>query len=152
MEPVSISADKSLLDTDFVHRFLSEQTYWAKGISAEIVNRSIENSICFGVYLNNKQIGFARTITDQATFAYLADVFILPEHRGRGLSKELVKFILAYPQLQGLRRWVLLTADADGLYKQFGFEKPDNPERYMEIRNPNIYPSAPKESHAGPKT
>ena len=139
MSLVTISADKSLLDIDFVHHFLSEQTIWAKGISEDIVKRSIKNSICFGVYLNHKQIGFARVISDEATFAYLADVFIIPDFRGEGYSKELVKFIMAYPQLQGLRRWVLLTADAHGLYRKFGFENSEYPDRFMEIRNPYIY-------------
>ena len=139
MTGLQISTDQSLIDFHFVYQSLSKQTVWAKGISKETVMISIENSVFFGVYLNDQQIGFARVITDQATFAYLADVFITPEHIGKGFSKELINYIVNYSPLQGLRRWVLVTADAHGLYKPFGFKKPENPENYMEIRNTNVY-------------
>lgn len=129
-----ISDDKKKLDLDVVHRFLSEEAYWCKNIPIEIVKRSIDNSLCFGVYQGSNQVGFARVITDMATFGYLADVFILPEHRGKGLSKQLVAFIKAYPALQGLRRMMLFTLDAHSLYTQFGFAPVENPENLLAIK------------------
>jgi len=134
-----ISTDKSLLDFDRVHKYLSEDSYWAQGMPVETLRKVIENSICFGVYFQKQQVGFATVITDKATFAYIGNVFILPEHRGHGLSKWLMQTILAYPELQGLRRWSLATADAHGLYKQFGFTEISRPDRWMEIYNPGIY-------------
>jgi GNAT superfamily N-acetyltransferase len=134
----SISTDKDLLNVDHIHSFLS-QTYWAEGIPREIVAKSIEGSMCFGVYHKENQVGFARMITDQATFAYLADVFITPTHRGKGLSKWLVETILSHPELQGLRRILLATRDAHGLYEQFGFTPLTIPERWMNIHFPNVY-------------
>jgi N-acetylglutamate synthase-like GNAT family acetyltransferase len=131
-----ISTDQSLLDMDMIYKYLSQDSYWAKGIQSERVKRAIENSLCFGVYQHNKQIGLARIITDKATFAYLCDVFILPEFRGNGLSKWLMQSIVAYPDLQGLRRWSLATADAHGLYSQFGFTPISKPEVWMEIYKP----------------
>ncbi|MGX5689227.1 GNAT family N-acetyltransferase [Arcticibacter tournemirensis] len=136
---IAISADKSMLDIPLIHRYLSEQSYWAKNIPLETVERSIENSLCFGVYSESRQVGFARVITDCATFAYLADVFVLPEYRKKGLSKQLLAFIREYPALQGLRRWMLGTADAHGLYRKFDFSGLAHPERLMEISVPNIY-------------
>jgi N-acetylglutamate synthase-like GNAT family acetyltransferase len=133
-----ISTDKSLLQLDVIHDFL-KNSYWAKNIPIEIVKKSIEHSICFGVYLDDKQIGFARVMTDQATFAYLADVFIIKEQQGKGYSKELMKFIMAHAELQGLRKFLLATADAHGLYKQFGFKELAKPERVMEITITDIY-------------
>lgn len=135
-----ISTDKSLLNVPLIHNFLS-QSYWAKNIPLATVEKSIENSMCFGLYINStkQQIGFARMITDNTTFAYLADVFILPEHQGQGLSKWLMEHIIEHPQLQGLRRIVLVTADAHGLYQQFGFTELTNPERFMHKHQPNIY-------------
>ena len=130
----SISIDKKKLDIKVIHQFLSQEAYWCKNIPVEIVQRSIENSLCFGVYLADDQVGFARVITDLATFGYLADVFILPEHRGKGLSKQLMAFIMAYPALQGLRRMMLVTLDAHRLYKQFGFEPIENPENLLSIK------------------
>lgn len=127
----SISTDKLLLQPDVIHRFLTT-SYWAEGISKDRVLTRINNSLCFGVYYNNQQIGFARLITDFDSFAYLADVFILPEHRGKGLSKQLMEFILSYPELPKLRRWLLATRDAHGLYKQYGFTSLAIPERWME--------------------
>jgi GNAT superfamily N-acetyltransferase len=139
MENITITTDKSTLNISLIHKFLSEESYWAKGISLELVARSIKNSLCFGVYDKDRQIGFARVITDYTTFAYLADVFIVSEYRRKGISKELINYIKSYPELQGLRRWVLATADAQGLYKKFGFSALSHPERFMEIRNQNIY-------------
>lgn len=122
-----------------IHGFLSTQAYWCLNIPFAIFKRSAENSLCFGVYQSDRQVGFARIITDYATIAYLGDVFILPEHRGKGLSKRLVGEIMAHPDLQGLRRWMLLTSDAHGLYRQFGWKSIANPDRFMEIANPDIY-------------
>ena len=138
----SVSTDKSKLDLPLIHTFLSTQAYWSLNIPFATVKRSIENSLCFGVYQGDRQVGFARVITDFATIAYLGDVFILPEHRGKGLSKLLVGEIMAHPELQGLRRWMLLTSDAHGLYRQFGWKTIAGPDRYMEIANPDIYKSS----------
>ena len=135
----SINAEESKLDLEFVFAFLSTESYWAKGISREIFTKSVENSLCFGVYLENKQIGFARVITDYATFAYLADIFIEKSYRKQGLSKWLIQTILNYSPLKNLRRWMLATADAQNLYKQFGFVNLSNPQRFMQIFNP--YPT-----------
>ena len=132
----SISSDNNQLDLDFVFRFLTDEAYWAKGITREIFNKSVENSFCFGVYLENKQIGFTRVITDYATFAYLADIFIDKIYRKQGLSKWLIQTILNHPELQNLRRWMLATADAQHLYQQFGFANLSNPQRFMQIFNP----------------
>jgi GNAT superfamily N-acetyltransferase len=137
--PYSISTDKHKLDINVIHDFLSKESYWAKNIPLELVQRTIDGSLCFGVYHGDKQVGFARVITDKATFAYLADVFIKQEYRGQGLSKFLVRTILDYPELQGLRRWMLVTADAHGLYKQFGFGPMDDTSRLMQIHNPDAY-------------
>lgn len=134
-----ISTDKSKLNLHVIHKFLSEDSYWSKNIPIEIVKKGIENSLCFGVYYNDVQIGFARMITDYASFAYLADVFILHDHRGKGLSKWLMKEILDHPDLKDLRRIMLATADAHELYKKFGFTSPAKPERIMEIHKPNVY-------------
>ncbi len=135
-----ISTDRSKLDVDVIHRFLA-RSYWAEGIPRETVMRSIENSLCFGVYDNARQIGFARVISDFATYAYLADVFILEPYRERGLGKELMASIMAHPDLQGLRRWSLGTRDAQGLYAQFGFRPVVNTlaRTVMEILDPEIY-------------
>jgi len=129
-----ISTDKSLLDIDVIYNFLS-RSYWAEGRPSEIVRKSIKNSLCFGVYLNKNQIGFARVVTDYATFAWIADVFILEEYRGKGYSKQLLKTILEYPELVNLKRWILATKDAHKLYSRFGFDQLKNPERFMEIIN-----------------
>ena len=128
---IEISTDPSRLDLDTIHRWLSEETYWARGRSRELMQRSFDNSICFGAYLGDRQVGFARVVTDRATFAWMADVFIAGEHRGRGYGKALVAAVLAYPELQGLRRWLLATKDAHGLYAQNGFDVvPDG--RFMQ--------------------
>ncbi len=135
----SISSDKKKLDLVFIHQWLSGSSYWAKKIPFEIVEKSVRYSLCFGVYFEDRQIGFARVTTDFATFAYIADVFIIEEFRGKGLSKRLMETILAHPELQGLRRWVLATLDAHGLYEKSGFRPLKNPQRFMEINEPEIY-------------
>lgn len=131
-----ISTDKTKLDLNVIRRFL-DGSYWAKGRSVETIRRSIENSIAFGVYKDDRQIGFARVITDYATFAWIADVFIIEEFRGRGLSKWLMEVIIGHPELQGFRRWVLATKDAHELYRKFGFVELKKPERWMERHDPN---------------
>ncbi len=133
-----ISTDCSKLDVQAIHAFLTE-SYWAKNIPFETVERSIENSLCFGVYDGDRQVGFARVITDYTTFAYIADVFILESHRGMGLSKWLMECIIKDPELQGLRRWLLATRDAHGLYRQIGFTELKAPERWMQIHDPDVY-------------
>lgn len=134
----AISTDPARLDLDRIHAVLTA-SYWAGGISHEIVRRSIERSLPFGVYHDGEQVGFARVITDFATFAYLADVFVLDAWQGRGLGAWLVETIMAHPELQGLRRWMLLTRDAHGLYRKFGWTAPARPEAYMEKWDPEIY-------------
>lgn len=129
---IEISTDADRLDLDMIHRWLSEESYWAQGRPRELMQRSFDNSICFGAYLEDRQVGFARVVTDRTTFAWLADVFILDEYRGRGYGKALVAAVLAHPELQGLRRWLLATRDAHGLYAQSGFV-PVPPERFMEL-------------------
>jgi N-acetylglutamate synthase-like GNAT family acetyltransferase len=133
-----ISTEKEKMDIDLIHSFLT-RSYWAEGISKEIVRRSIEGALCFGVFENEKQIGFARMITDRATFAYLADVFIIDEYRGLGLSKWLMEVIMSHPDLQGLRRLMLATRDAHELYKKFGFTSLNNVDRWMHIHYPDVY-------------
>lgn len=127
-----------MLDVGLIHRVLTT-SYWAEGIPMDIVRRSIENSICFGLYESGKQIGFARATTDAATFAYIADVFIVAEKRGNGFSKFLMQGLLEHPQLQGLRRILLATKDAHSLYEKSGFKIISNPERWMHVYNPEVY-------------
>ena len=134
----TISTSKEKLNISYIHQFLA-QSYWAENIPIEIVQRSIEGAVCFGVYDGDQQIGFARVITDKATVAYLADVFIDEQYRGRGLSKWLMKTIMSHPELQGFRNWFLGTRDAHGLYAQFGFSPLENPERIMRKNVPDIY-------------
>jgi GNAT superfamily N-acetyltransferase len=131
-----ISTDKQKLNVDLIFEYLDKQSYWGKGMPEEKLRIALENSICFGVYKNSAQVGLARVITDKATFAYLCDVFILEEHRGIGLSKWLMQTILSHQDLQGLRRWSLATADAHGLYSQFGFSVINNPDNWMQIHTP----------------
>ena len=134
-----ISTDRSRLNLDVIFGFLTN-CYWSKGIPREVVARSIEHSLCFGVYDGSgAQVGFARVISDFATIAYLGDVFILESHRGRGLSKWLMECITQHPDVQGLRRWILLTRDAHELYKKFGFTPLKAPERYMELHRADVY-------------
>ena len=130
-----ISTDKNKIDTDYVHGFLT-QSYWSPGVPRETVKKAMQNSLCFGVYDNGRQIGYARMVTDTATFDYLADVFIVENYRGKGLGKWLVKVILAHPELQGLRRIILATRDAHSLYSQFGFVPFATPERWMVFSPP----------------
>ena|ERR1700739_1370236 len=139
MSDYSISTDKTKLQLDVVYNYLSVESYWAKNIPLETVKKSIEGSLCFGVYFKDKQVGFARVISDYATFAYLADVFILEPHRGKGLSKKLMVEIMKHPKLQGLRRFSLATRDAHSLYAQFGFKPLAKPESIMEIKFDNFY-------------
>jgi GNAT superfamily N-acetyltransferase len=129
----TIDTDKAKLQIDVIHRYLSRDAYWSNNIPRHLVVRAIEHSLCFGAYSGDAQVGFARVVTDFAVFAYLADVFVLPEHRGRGVSKLLMRTIREHPELQGLRRWSLVTRDAHGLYRQFGFRELANPERHMEL-------------------
>jgi GNAT superfamily N-acetyltransferase len=129
-----IATDRAKLDVNYIHYFLSKESYWAKNIPIEIVKTSIEGSLCFGVYYQAKQIGFARVITDYATFGYLADVFIDKDFRGKGLSKELMKFIMEQDMIKKLRRFMLATLDAHSLYAQFGFESQEGNKRFMSIK------------------
>ncbi len=133
-----ITTDSALFNLEYIHNFLTH-SYWAQGIPVETVKRSIENSLCFGVFHLHQQIGFARMITDKATFAYLADVFIDEAYRGKGLSKWLMEHIMLHPELQGLRRMMLATRDAHGLYAQFGFTPLNYVDRWMNIHRPDIY-------------
>ena len=135
-EGYTISTDSSRLDLDVIHEYLDKSSYWATGRSIETVKRSIENSLSFGLYENERQVGFARVITDYATFAWLADVFVLDSFRGQGLGKWLVEVILSHPDLQQFRRWVLATRDAHELYRRFGFTELKRPERWMERHDP----------------
>jgi len=133
-----ISTDKSHLDVEVIYNYLNDDSYWAQGIPLEKLKKAIANSMCFGVYNNSKLVGFARVVTDNATFAYICDVFILPIFRKKGLSKWLMQTIVNHPELQGLRRWSLATADAQKLYSQFGFSQISKPENWMEIFTPYI--------------
>ncbi|MGI4842306.1 MAG: GNAT family N-acetyltransferase [Janthinobacterium lividum] len=134
-----VSTDQSRLDIPMIHRFLSEQSTWAVGIGRPVVERAIENSLCFGGYLDGRQIAFARVITDFATFANLVDVFVVPEYRGRGYGKQLIGAVLRHPSLQKLRRFTLNTSDSHSLYERFGFTAPQHPDTMMERYFPNIY-------------
>ena len=133
-----VSTDPARLDVDAIHAFLTS-SYWSPGIPRDVVERAIAGSICFGLFAGERQIGFARVITDRATFAYLADVYVLDEHRGRGLGSWLVETVIAHPELKGLRRFVLVTRDAHGLYEKFGFTPTSKPENYMERHRPDAY-------------
>jgi GNAT superfamily N-acetyltransferase len=139
MTTPQISTDKTLLDVPLIYQFLSEHSTWALGMPRAVLERAIANSLCFGVYLDGRQIGFARVVTDGATFANLVDVFVLPEYRGQGHSKRLMAAIVAHPDLQGLRRFTLATGDAHGLYAQFGFTPPARPATLMERYHPDVY-------------
>jgi len=134
-----ISTDRAELDRNLIHRFLSEASYWARGISRSRVDRAIDNALCFGGFVGSDQVAFARVVTDYATFANLVDVFVLPDHRGKGHSKALLAAVLGHPQLQGLRRFTLATSDAHGLYALFGFAPPRRPETLMERYDPDVY-------------
>lgn len=135
----TVSTERARLDLSTIHKYLSERSYWAAGVPLPIMQKAIENSLCFGVFEAERMIGFARVVTDYATFGYLADVFILEEYRGRGLSKWLMECVMTHPDLQGFRRWMLATRDAHELYRKFGFAGLGHPERIMEIVRPDIY-------------
>jgi GNAT superfamily N-acetyltransferase len=140
-----ISTDRARLDLDVIHSFLTS-CYWAEGVPREVVARSIEHALCFGVYDGSgAQVAFARVISDFATVAYVGDVFVLDSHRGRGLGKWLMETITQHPALQGLRRWILTTRDAHGLYAQVGFSPVKFPERYMERHDPHVYAASANE-------
>ena len=134
----SLTADRARIDVDAVHAFLT-RSFWATGISKELVAKSIAHSLCFGVFDGRAQVAFARVVTDSSTYAYLCDVYVLEEYRGRGLGKWMMEFVMRHPDLQGLRRFQLVTRDAHGLYTRFGFKTPANPERQMEIFRPGLY-------------
>lgn len=140
----TIDTDPALLDISYIHHYLTEQSYWAAGIPVETVQTSIKGSVCFGVYKDGRQIGFARVVTDKATFGYLADVFIDESCRGMGLSKWMMEVIMSHDELQGLRRWMLATRDAHGLYAQFGFRPLENPDVMMAINDADIYKRNPR--------
>lgn len=159
---LTITTDPSRLDLDVVHGFLTG-SYWAAGIPREVVERAIRHSLCFSAFDGNRQVGFARVISDYATYAYISDVFVLPSHRGRGAGKQLMAAIIAHPDLQGLRRWTLFTRDAHGLYRQYGFGEARYPERLMEIladpyRAPapevpgSLLQASPALAHSSPRT
>jgi GNAT superfamily N-acetyltransferase len=136
------STDKQALDRDVIHAFLSGEANWSKGIPREVVERAIDGSMCFGAYLDDRLVGFARLVTDYATFAYLCDVFVVSECRGRGYGRALIDHVFAHETLQGLRRIALVTSDAHALYRPVGFQAPAHPERWMELHRPGIYAAA----------
>ena len=133
-----ITTDPGRFDLEFIHDFL-RSSYWAQAIPRDVVERSIRHSLCFGAFHGARQVGFARAVTDRATFAYVADVFVAPEYRGREISKQLIRAILEHPDLQGLRRFLLATKDAHGLYAQFGFKPLAAPQDFMTIHHPDLY-------------
>lgn len=134
-----ISADFDDLDLALIHGYLSGESYWAAGIPLETLDRALRNSICFSGRVDDQQVAFARAVTDQATFAYLADVFVLPQYRGRGYGRAIVEALMADPRLQGLRRWHLVTRDMQPLYAKFGFTPLSQPERHMQKHDPDVY-------------
>lgn len=136
--PYVVSTDPARIDLEVVHQYLT-RSYWSAGIPRDVLESAVRHSLSFGLYEWDRQVGFCRVITDHATFAYLADVFVLESHRGRGLSKWLMECVKAHPALQGLRRWLLVTRDAHGLYRQFGFAPVANPPGWMEILDPEVY-------------
>lgn len=134
-----ISDQPADIDLDVVHGFLSTEAYWCRGVPRVVLEKAIAHSLCFSALLDGSQVGFARVVTDRATYAYLCDVFVLPDARGRGVSKAMMDAITAHPELQGLRRFGLATADAHDLYARYGFEPLAKPERFMEIYRPGVY-------------
>jgi N-acetylglutamate synthase-like GNAT family acetyltransferase len=139
-----ISTDRSKMDLVAIHDFLSKYSGWSDHIPFERVKTSIENSLNFGLFHKGRQIGFARVISDFSTIAYLGDIYVLDDYRGQGLSKKLMDAVMGHPNLQGLRRWILLTSTADWLYEKYGFVRVPNPEIYMELYNPNVYKESSK--------
>ena len=142
MGTLQISTNKDRLDIGLVHRFLSNEACWSRGIPREVVERAIDGSLCFGGYLDRRLVAFARVVTDGATFGYLADVFVVPEHRGQGHARTLMAAVMAHPELQGLRRFCLATRDAHGLYRQFAFRDVGTSRTLMEIVRPDPYRAA----------
>jgi GNAT superfamily N-acetyltransferase len=140
---VEVSTDSARLDREMVHRFLSRESYWALGVSRATVDRAIEHSLAFGLYVGGEQVGFARAVTDAATFAWIADVFVLPAHRGRGLGRRLMEEVLAHPHVRSARNVLLATVDAHVLYERLGFRPLDQPERYLNRRTPGREPFGP---------
>ena len=134
-----ITTDKSMMDVKMIHKFLANESYWSKNIPLERVKKAIENSLNFGIFYKEKQIGFARVISDFSTIAYLGDLFILKEYRGQGLARLLLEQVMNYPELKGLRRWILLTKEAHDLYQQYGWAMVARPESWMEIHDPQVY-------------
>lgn len=134
-----IDTDPARLDLDLIHRWLSQESYWAKDVPRAVLQRALQNSICFGAYRDGLQVGFARAITDRATFAYLADVFVLPEYQRQGCAQQLMEAVMAHPDLQGLRRFALATRDAHALYARYGFTPLARPETFMELYRPEVY-------------
>lgn len=142
MQGYEVSTDTKRLDLNAIHAFLT-QSYWALGVPRATVAKAVQNSVCVGVYLGHEQVGFARAVTDKATFAYLADVYVLESHRGHGLSRRMMEALTAHPDLQGLRRMLLVTRDAHGLYEKFGFQPLAAPARFMERHHPSPYAPQP---------
>jgi GNAT superfamily N-acetyltransferase len=138
-ENIEISTDKDCLDVDTIHAYLRDETYWAQNRTLEQTRTAIDNSLCFGAYIDGGLVAFGRVVSDFATFAYVGDVFVLPEFRGRGLSKRLMQAMVEHPELQGLRRWLLATRDAHGLYERYEFASLRHPERWMERTAPDAY-------------
>lgn len=138
-----ITTDKTRFDLDAIHAYLSRESYWAREIPRQVVERSLTNSLAFALLHGTRQIGLARLVTDRATFAWLGDVYVLSEFRGQGLSKWLMEVIIDYPEVQGLRRWLLATADAHSLYERFGYKPLARPERFMERHFPSVYGGPP---------
>ncbi len=139
MHGFDIDTDRARLDRALIHRYLSEESYWARGVPRDVLDRALEHSLCFGAYRGEAQVGFARVITDRATFAYLADVFVLESQRGQGCAQRLMDAVLAHPDLQGLRRLALATRDAHTLYAKYGFTPLARPETFMERYRPDVY-------------
>jgi len=135
----TVSTDQTKLDVEAVYAFLGGESHWAQNIPRDVVERSLRNSLCFGLYREGAQVGLARVVSDYATIAYLGDVYVLQRYRGRGLSKWLMECVLAHPDLQHLRRWILITRDAHELYRRYGFTALKRPEGFMELHEPDIY-------------
>src|SRR5580704_4347397 len=134
-----ITTDQARLDLNVIHEYLAQHSYWARGIPRPTLEKSVRNSLSFGLYQGNRQMGFARVISDYATVAYLGDVFVLPEYRGRGLAKWLMQCVASHPDLQNLRRWILVTSDAHGLYRKYGFTQLARHDSFMELYDPDVY-------------
>ncbi len=148
MPDYEITTDPGRLDVEAIHRFLAG-TYWSPGIPRAVVERAVRHSLCFGVLLGAEQVGFGRVVTDRATFAYLADVYVLEAHRGKGLARRLMDAVIAHPDLQGLRRMLLATRDAHGLYARYGFTPLAAPDRLMERHRPDVYQAGASEITTG---